>query len=472
MFKNLRNCLASITIASLGLQSLQAQVPQKMSYQAVIWDASNDLVVNQNVGVKVSVLMGSPSGTPVYIETHSATTNDNGLVSLEVGAGSVVSGVFSTIDWSTGSFYMKTETDPTGGSNYSIIAISQLLSVPYALYAASSGSSIPGPQGPAGPQGPQGPAGSGSNIDCSTSLNSGFVVRGTGNGAWECTDHMVITSTGRVGINATSPSSSYDLTIGSGGFLVNGTTTSSSIAGRLGVGTTSPSSSFDLTVGGGGFLVNSSTSTSAIAGNLRIGSSSTASSTYDLQVEGQSYLNGGLRVGTSSSPASGGIIANGEIRTNSQFYLNSSTTGTGTAVVRTSGGLLRPQSSTIRVKDNVSSLSFNKEKLLSLRPVTYNLKPALGGDFEVGLIAEEVEKTMPELVVYGPERQWVGDTGIPAKDADGNEILNWSSMVPYSVHYDRLAVFLLQVIKEQEERIKKLEERLGDPNVGAIKSQN
>lgn len=452
ILKNVRLYAAACGLLALGIQNSYAQAPQKMSYQAVIWDASNSLAVNQNVGVQVSVLQGSPSGTPVYVETHSATTNANGLVSLEVGAGNPVTGSFSSIDWSTGSYYLKTETDPTGGTNYSITGTTQLLSVPYALYAETSGSG--------------GGSGGGLDLNCGTSFNNNHVIRGTGSGNWECTDNMVITSTGRVGINATSPSTSYDLTIGSGGFLVNGSTSSSAIAGRLGIGTTSPNSSFDLTVGTSGFTVTSSTSTSSIAGNLRIGSSSTASSTYDLQVDGQTYLGSGLRVGTTSSPSSNGIIAAGEIRSNNAFNLASSTTGTGTNVIRTSGGLLRPQSSTIRVKENVNTLSFDKEKLMALRPVTYNLKPALGGDFEVGLIAEEVEKHLPQLVVYGPARQWVGDTGIAATDEEGNEILDWNKMEPYSVYYDRLAVYLLEVIKDQEARIKKLEELLGAPAVG------
>ena len=142
-----------------------AQAPQKMSYQAVIRDATNALVANQTVGMQVSILQGSASGTAVYVETHNATTNINGLVSIEIGGGTLVSGSFSTINWGNGPFFIKTETDPAGGTNYTITGTTQLLSVPYAMYAASSGSSIPGPQGPAGPQGndgaigPQGPAG-------------------------------------------------------------------------------------------------------------------------------------------------------------------------------------------------------------------------------------------------------------------------------------------------------------------------
>jgi hypothetical protein len=431
----LKTFRGAILVCSMMLAThhvVRAQAPQKMSYQAVVRDASSNLISNQSVGVQISVLQGSVMGTPVYVETHTASTNANGLVSLEVGDGSVVSGTFAAIDWSTGAYYLKTETDPTGGTNYTIAGTTQLLSVPYALYAETSGNPTPGPQGP---QGPQGPAGSGTEVNCSTSFNNNYVIRGTGSGNWECTNDMIITSTGRVGINSTSPSSSHDLTLGSGGLLVNG-----------------------------------STSSSNFAGSLRIGS--TSSTTYDLQVDGQTYMTSGLRVGSTTSPPTNGIWASGDIRTGNRFIQGSSTSGTGTAVVRTSSGELRPTSSTIRVKDNVNTLSFDKTKLLSLRPVTYNLKPALGGDFEVGLIAEEVEKQVPELVIYGPERQWIGDTGIPAKDEEGNEILDWSNMVPYSVHYDRLAVYLLEIVKEQEARIQKLEALLGQPQVTEEKAEN
>ena len=138
---------------------LFAQAPQKMSYQAVIRDATNALVANQTVGMQVSILQGSASGAVVYVETHSAVTNTNGLVSIEIGGGAVTAGSLSAIDWSNGPFFIKTETDPTGGTNYTITGITQLLSVPYAMYAATSGSSIPGPQGPAGNDGTPGPQG-------------------------------------------------------------------------------------------------------------------------------------------------------------------------------------------------------------------------------------------------------------------------------------------------------------------------
>ncbi|MCK6608047.1 MAG: collagen-like protein [Flavobacterium sp.] len=144
--------LAHLLIGTLAF----AQAPEKMSYQAVVRNTTNNLVTNQAVGMQISILQGSATGTAVYVETQIPTSNANGLVSLEIGSGAVVSGNMATIDWSNGPYFMKTETDPTGGTNYTITGTSQLLSTPYALYAKTSGSSTPGPQGPAGPQGPMG----------------------------------------------------------------------------------------------------------------------------------------------------------------------------------------------------------------------------------------------------------------------------------------------------------------------------
>ncbi len=636
--------------------NLRAQAPGLFSYQAVIRDGSGTLVTNTSIGLELKIRQGSSTGTVVYSETQKQNSNANGLVTAQIGAGTVISGSINTIDWSKGPYFLESNTDPAGGSNYSIKGNTQLLSVPYALYASKSGNTTTTPviagkgmtksgdtlhaqtetelwnagkikgkpvsgttpvkddvlqwngtewapakistgggggnlnviagngmkksgdtlhalnkqsiwsagdlmgrsisagapikddilkwngtawapsalsggggsnpvvagygmtksgdtlsaranyalwnaaylqdnsisstkpktddvlqyngsvwapvalkgvniyagtglskngdtldalnntamwnanllQGrsvsttaPAtndvlkwnGSSWTPGTAGGGSSISCGTSSNTSYTVRGTGSGNWECTDAIWINSTKNVGIGTTSPSSSYDLTIGTSGLLVNGTTTTSNFAGRV-----------------------------------RIGSTSTTS--YDLQVDGDGYMTGSLRIGTTTTPATGGIMANGIIETNSRYIMNSSTTGTGTTVVRTSAGELRPTSSTIHVKENVKNLHFSKENLFALRPVSYNLKPALGGDHEIGLIAEEVAEYMPELVVFGPERKWKGNSGIAETDATGKEILNHNKMVPYSVHYDRLPVYLLSIIKEQESRIKNLEERL------------
>lgn len=115
-----------------------AQSPEKMSYQAVIRNSSEALVTNTTVGMQISILQGSATGTAVYVETQTPTTNANGLVSIEIGAGTVVSGTFASIDWANGPYFIKTETDPTGGTTYTITGTSQLLSVPYALHAKTA----------------------------------------------------------------------------------------------------------------------------------------------------------------------------------------------------------------------------------------------------------------------------------------------------------------------------------------------
>ena len=126
--------LLVLTIAETSF----AQAPQKISYQAVIRNASNVAFINATVGMRISILQGSAIGTSVYEETQTPMTNAVGLVTIEVGNGTVVSGTFASINWSTGLYWIKTETDPLGGIAYSIFGNAQLLSVPYALYAGSS----------------------------------------------------------------------------------------------------------------------------------------------------------------------------------------------------------------------------------------------------------------------------------------------------------------------------------------------
>lgn len=136
--------------------SLFAQAPQKMSYQAVIRNSSNALITSMPVGMKISILQGSLTGTAVYVETQTPSTNANGLVSLEIGTETVVTGKFSGINWAAGPYFIKTETDPTGGTAYTIAGTNELMSLPYVLFSASG---TPGPKGPAGLNGPMGAQG-------------------------------------------------------------------------------------------------------------------------------------------------------------------------------------------------------------------------------------------------------------------------------------------------------------------------
>jgi hypothetical protein len=141
----------------------QSGVPQGINYQAIARNSAGSVYVNKVISVKLTILSGSASGVEVYAETQQAQTNSFGLFSLKIGAGNPVSGNFADINWSAANQWLRAEVDPEGGSAYVNIGTTELLSVPYAFYAQSSGSGgeqgPPGPQGPQGETGPQGPEG-------------------------------------------------------------------------------------------------------------------------------------------------------------------------------------------------------------------------------------------------------------------------------------------------------------------------
>lgn len=128
----------TILVAFLMTINVFSQAPQKMSYQAVIRNISNTLVTSSPIGMRISIIQGSALGTSVYVETQTLATNTNGLATLEIGSGTVITGTFSNINWAAGPYFIKTETDPNGGANYSISGTTELLSVPYSLFSAAS----------------------------------------------------------------------------------------------------------------------------------------------------------------------------------------------------------------------------------------------------------------------------------------------------------------------------------------------
>ncbi len=135
-----------ITLAFFLMSSpfVFAQVPLKINYQAILRNSNNQLIPDTRVGIRISILQGSVDGTPVFVETHNLFTNENGLVTLEIGGGDVVSGDLGSIDWMNGPFFLKTEVDPGGGTDYTMQGVSQLLSVPYALFSAKAANAFSG----------------------------------------------------------------------------------------------------------------------------------------------------------------------------------------------------------------------------------------------------------------------------------------------------------------------------------------
>ncbi len=124
----------TILVALLITATVWAQAPEKMSYQAVIRNSSDQLVTNQNIGIQITILQGLATGTVVYQETQTPTTNANGLLAVEFGGQTG----FDTINWANGTYFIKTQIDPTGGTDYTITGTSQLLSVPYAMHAKTA----------------------------------------------------------------------------------------------------------------------------------------------------------------------------------------------------------------------------------------------------------------------------------------------------------------------------------------------
>ena len=227
----------SILVGLLLTASVFAQAPQKMSYQAVIRNSSNTLITSAPVGMQISVLQGSASGTAVYVETQTPSTNANGLASVEIGGGTVVSGNFSTINWANGPYFIKTETDPTGGTVYTITGTNELMSVPYALFSANG---TPGPAGPQGIQGIPGPVGGFTHYlgeafnggiiyylyKGSDGLEHGLIVALTESTplAWQTTGTLVNANRTEDGAYNTalmmgSPAATYIATLGAGWYL-------------------------------------------------------------------------------------------------------------------------------------------------------------------------------------------------------------------------------------------------------------
>ena len=127
-------------IALLLSASIFAQAPQSFKYQAIVRDVNGQLIVNQQIGIQISILKDSTNGYSVYTETFSISSNNFGLVNINIGLGNSNNN-FSTINWANGPFFIKIEMDITGGTSYQDFGTSQLLSVPYSLYSNHADSS-------------------------------------------------------------------------------------------------------------------------------------------------------------------------------------------------------------------------------------------------------------------------------------------------------------------------------------------
>jgi hypothetical protein len=131
-----------LLLLELFVNCALSQAPQGFSYQSIVRGNQGQLLINSEVSALISITRDSVGGELVYQELHGSgvQTNANGLLNLVIGQGVPQwSTVFSQINWGDGPYFVQVAIDPNGGSDFSISAASQLLSVPYALFAANTG---------------------------------------------------------------------------------------------------------------------------------------------------------------------------------------------------------------------------------------------------------------------------------------------------------------------------------------------
>ena len=290
-----------VFVSLLLAASVWAQAPQKMSYQAVIRNSSNVLLTSSSVGMQISILQGSSTGTAVYIETQTPITNANGLVSLEIGSGTPVTGTFAGINWATGPYFIKTETDPLGGTVYTIAGTNELMSVPYALFSANG---TPGAVGATGNNGTNGTNG----IDGATGATGA-------NGANGLTG-----ATGAAGANGTNGTNGIDGATGANG--ANGANGLTGATGAAGANGTNGTNGIDGATG----------ATGANGANGLTGATGAAGSTGATGAAGANGSNGatGLTGATGAAGLTGATGAAGSNGSNGAAGLTGATGAAGT----------------------------------------------------------------------------------------------------------------------------------------------
>ena len=428
----------TLTVMTTIMITVFAQVPQKMSYQAVIRNSSGGLVTNQPVGVKISILQGSPSGTVVYAETYNPVprTNANGLVTVEIGSGTPSTGTFAEIKWASESYYLKTETDPSGGINYTIVGTSQLLSVPYALHAKTvqTGDNW-GTQSVAVNSGYfTGNGTSASPLTLSSmGASSGQVLKYNGtiwdnatddNGPWSDTsDGISYSGTKKVGIGINKPTQQLTVADGSTACYVNiqNTSTGFNALDGLLMGIEGTNAYVTTNEIGKLYLGTNSVIRLSIASDGDVGIGTTAP-IYKLDVAGTANLNKGI----ASGPA---LSCNGaEAIWFDGTYFSWGYGGTWNyfkdavgidcqpgqghllavnGVASKPGGGSWSTFSDIRLKDIHGNYQRGLEDIIQLRPVRFNYKPGNAMNLPstteyVGFIAQEVQKVFPETITETP----------------------------------------------------------------------
>lgn len=311
----------SVLMMLVFISQLNAQVPQAFNYQAVARNASGNLIATQAIGLKLIIHQGSASGTTVYSETHSPTTNQFGLFTVSLGQGTVVTGTFASIVWSSGNYWLEAQMDPAGGAAYASMGASQLLSVPFAMYASNAGTS--GVTGATGPIGPTGAAGTnGTNGTNGATGATGATGPGTVNGtvnyvakftsATGVGNSSMFDNGSSVGLGTTTPNSLLTMN-GGASFLteinMNDNTAGTTLYDGLRIGMAAGGSTawiWNSEVGSLYFgTSNLERLTIAADGNVGVGTTTPA---YKFDVNGNAHISGALYDASASAGTAGNVL--------------------------------------------------------------------------------------------------------------------------------------------------------------------
>ncbi|MCC5924723.1 MAG: tail fiber domain-containing protein [Crocinitomicaceae bacterium] len=448
-----------ITALLLLCYGLNAQAPQSFSYQSVVRDNAGQLINNTNLGVQISIRQNSINGPIVYQETHQAATNANGLFTISVGQGNVSTGQFSSIDWANGPFFIGTAVDFSGGSNYTLMGTTQLMSVPYALYAATAGQTAGGSTGGNSLNAAynEGGAGQGRSIE----VNAGAVELNHSGG-------------GNIGLKInTNQNSSFGVDIahtGTGvGLRANSSNASNNFAALQGQ-TNSNDANNSAIIGensGAGYAVSGQIPSNATGAAAIYGS--------NLRTTGGAGVSGiGVNgvVGTSNNPNGFGIYGVNNATTGNAvgtygigfngIYGQTTNIANGwagyfTADVGTDGGIyaIGPgvfNISDMRLKSSFEQIDNALEKVVLLNGKHYTIKTKhLNSKNQIeerqrkefGVIAQEVEAIFPEMV---EEKAIFSNTG--------------DETLYKAVNYNQLIPVLIEAIKELKNEVDELRHQL------------
>lgn len=412
-----------------------AQAPEMLNYQGAARDSDGDVLAMQAIGVQIKVRSGSGSGTVVYQETHSVTTNQFGLFDLQIGGGTVQSGTFSTIDWAGDAYFVEVLMDATGGTSYASMGAQQLLSVPYALYAKESGT--PGPTGPTGAAGPTGATGATGATGPLVSGTTGQTLRHDGS-EWVA-NSTIYNNGNNVGIGTTIPGARLQV-VGSGSEIARfgadaGSKWISLYEGtsRKGIWWSSGDDIVlraDVSTGKMRFQTDGNNDRITIGSNGYVGVDNSAPS-YKFQIDGTtgSFNVSGLRMENSSAstgwslyPSASGDLFIGKTSNLGQF---NGTTGAYTTI------------SDKRLKTNIVTLEPVLNKLIGLEVKRYEfIKNNPEHKQSIGILAQDLLEVYPEFVSIHTAN-------------DGNpEVQN-----QLGVDYAGLSILAIKAIQEQNQII-------------------